>query len=299
MNLLFVLIPIFCLFLIGVLLRKSGLMHKDDGDVLLKLIFYVAAPALSFHSLLQIRLDANMVLFPIAAVMLAGINYILATGVANILKLPKPSRGVFLISSMIINTGFIYPFVIGAFGPEGIARVAIFDLVSSTLTFTWIYAIACQHNPKAQNHKTIAKKILVSPFIWATLLGLLCNLYTISVPENIITLTESLGLLVAPLFMISLGIYFDPKIVKLGPTLSAIGIRMVLGTLIGFLLAGMFNLEGVNREILILLAASPIGINTITFASLENLDRELAASIVSLGLLVGLVLTPLLLFVLN
>lgn len=102
-----------------------------------------------------------------------------------------------------------------------------------------------------------------------------------------------------PLFMIALGVFFEPKIVNLPPTLTAISIRMVIGTFVGIFLATIFGLSGIDKQILILLAASPIGINTITFASLENLDKELAASIVSVGLLIGLIVTPILMLVLG
>ena len=64
---------------------------------------------------------------------------------------------------------------------------------------------------------------------------------------------------------------------------------MVGGLAIGILFVKLFGLTGADRIATLILAASPVGFNTITFSSLEKLDDKFAASIVSAGLIVGMV----------
>jgi predicted permease len=47
-----------------------------------------------------------------------------------------------------------------------------------------------------------------------------------------------------------------------------------------------------ERAVLLTLCVAPVGFNTVTFASLENLDLRLATGTMSLSLAAGLVLVP-------
>ncbi|MDZ4182933.1 MAG: AEC family transporter, partial [Candidatus Cloacimonadaceae bacterium] len=99
-----------------------------------------------------------------------------------------------------------------------------------------------------------------------------------------------------PLVMIALGLYFEPKLKNLGKALIAIAIRMVGGLLLGLLLATIFGLEGITRTVVIVNSATPVGFNTLIFANLENMDREFAATMVSISILIALFYLPLLIY---
>jgi hypothetical protein len=73
-----------------------------------------------------------------------------------------------------------------------------------------------------------------------------------------------------------------------------VGDRHRLGTslLIGVGIIALFDLTGVERAVLLALCVAPVGFNTVTFASLENLDVRLATGTTSLSLIAGLVLVP-------
>jgi predicted permease len=49
----------------------------------------------------------------------------------------------------------------------------------------------------------------------------------------------------------------------------------------------------------LILSASPVGFNAVTFSSLEKLDDEFAASIVSMGLITGLIFISMLTIILG
>ncbi len=124
------------------------------------------------------------------------------------------------------------------------------------------------------------------------------NLIGLKIHESAVSLFKLLGDITIPLLMITLGLYFSPKLVHKWAVGSGILIRMAGGFAIGYLLTLLFGFDGLNRVIVILSATAPIGYNSLTFASLENLDKEFAASLVSFSVLIGLVVIPLLIWLL-
>jgi len=74
---------------------------------------------------------------------------------------------------------------------------------------------------------------------------------------------------------------------------------MGIGFVLGYSLALLFGLDGLERTIVIIGSSAPVGYNNLTFASMENLDKEFAASLVSIAMLIGVILVPLLIFLLQ
>ena len=85
---------------------------------------------------------------------------------------------------------------------------------------------------------------------------------------------------------------------KYGELVSAIFIRMIVGSLLGIRLTQLFGVQGVTRIIAIICSAAPAGHSTLTFSSLKNLDVDFAASLVPVSVFCGLVYIPILLYVL-
>ncbi len=74
---------------------------------------------------------------------------------------------------------------------------------------------------------------------------------------------------------------------------------MGVGLALGIALALIFNLHGVTRSVVVVCSALPIGFNTLIFANLENMDREFAATEVSISILIALFLIPYLIWLLG
>jgi hypothetical protein len=69
-----------------------------------------------------------------------------------------------------------------------------------------------------------------------------------------------------------------------------------LGLLLAFIFVTIFNLEGVMKAVVLVCAGSPVGYNALVFSTLEDLDKEFAANLVSFSILTGLIYVPILLF---
>ncbi|MCA9487147.1 MAG: AEC family transporter, partial [Nanoarchaeota archaeon] len=292
-------IPIILIFVLGYLLKKAKLVKKDNADFLLKLNFYVSLPALILISISNISLSFNLIYFPVIAMLIIGLTYGVSFLVGKLFHLKNESFGVFLVGTMIMNLGFTLPFFIAAYGKEGLARASLFDFGNGLLAFTIVYYLACKYGNNKRDSKAMIKKFIYSPPLWALFLAIVLNLTQTKIHEIGISFFQILGNMTIPLIMLSLGIYFSPKIVKILPLISAIFIRMFVGLLLGFIFVYLFNLEGLNKIIVLISASAPIGYNTLTFASMENLDKEFATRINSYSILIGIIFIPILIYFLS
>lgn len=199
---------------------------------------------------------------------------------------------------MIMNVGFALPFILANYGQEGIAKLSMFDFMNGLLTFTFIYSIAVAHGDKKPDKKFILKKILISPPVWALFLGILANFAQYTPPVALNTFLKNLAALTSPLIMLALGLYFTPKFVYPKLIASGIFIRFFVGGLLGLVFSYILGLKGVDRTIALIFASAPLGFNTLTFSNMENLDTKFATSLISTGILLGLITVPLLIILL-
>ncbi len=287
-------VPVILIFLTGYISRKIGLFSQQDADLFLKVVFYISLPALILLSVTKIELSPDFIYLPLISVLIILTTFSISYVSGWLFRLPKSVLGVFLTGTMIMNIGFVLPFFIAAYGEEGLARASLFDFGNGLLTFTFVYYFACRYGDNSKDSRTMIGKFVLAPPIWALLAAIILNLSNQPMPTILGNFFQTVGSLTIPLVMLSLGLYFKPTIVRLFPLSAAIIIRMLVGLALGFIFVGLFNLEGLNRLIVIISSAAPIGYNTLTFSSIENLDKEFAASLVSFSILIGIISVPIL-----
>ena len=291
--------PIILIALIGYLLKIFRIMKVEHGDFLLRLVFYVTLPALILVSFSKITLTLQYAFLPVIAVSIIVAMYLLAKLTGKALKISNPTLGALIVGTMILNNGFLIPFIVAAYGDEGLTRLLVFDFMNGILAFTWVYYIACKYGKNSYDRKTLFRKFLAAPPIYAIILSIILNLTDTHLPQILLQTSKIAGDTTVPLIMLSLGAFFTPRLVVPRAVFSGIVIRMVIGLLLGYIFSEVFGLSGLTRIIVLLGSSAPIGFNTITFASLENLDKEFAASLVSTAILIGIIYVPLFIFLMG
>lgn len=298
-NLAYNLIPVILIFVLGFLLKVLGVLKQDHGDVFMRVVFYLSLPALVILSLTRIELSRELAWLPLISFSIiliqGGISYLSG----KFMNLDRKAQGVLMVGTMIMNIGFALPFVIAAYGDEGLALLSIFDFSNAALAFTLVYYIACRYGEDANSSGLLIKKFLASPPIWALIAGVVLNLTDTAIPAVPAKLLQILGDLTIPLIMITLGVFFNIRIIKPGPVFAGIFIRMVLGFFLGLGFCYLLDLQGLIKAIVLIGASAPVGFNSIIFASMEKLDKEYAASMVSFGIISGLVVIPLIIYYLQ
>lgn len=285
------------LFFLGYFLKKLGLFGKDAGDTMLKLVFYVAQPAAILSSVSFINFDSSLLILPFLPAVVSTAILGIAFLIGRKLSMNSKKLGTFLVGTAIMNTGFSLPFVIAVYGNEGLARMVLIDVGNAFFVFSVVYILAAFYGDNNVSKSFIAKKLLISPPLWALVLALIINIFNLTIPTVLMSTVQTISYMIVPLIMIALGIYFSPKIFGLTHEFLAVFIRMGLGLLLGLAIVNIFNIAGMTAAVILIALASPIGYNTLTFSSLEKLDDEFAASMISVSIVCGILLIPVLMAV--
>ncbi len=291
-------IPVILIFFLGILLKKIKVLRNSDSDLLLKLVFYVCLPSLTIVSTQKVILVWQHLYIPAIPIVIVIFTYFLSYIISSCLKISRQTKGTFMVGSMIMNTAFVFPFVLSAYGEKGFAFATIFQFGTGLSIFTFIYYIAMRHSPQAGKGIKL-KKFLLLPPIWALVSGIILNLSGAGLPALLENFFQLLGLPTIPLVMLSLGVYFKPRAKNINRILLVFMIRILGGFLVSMFLTSLLQIEGMIRTVIVLCASAPVGYNTLVFSTLENLDKEFAANLVSISLILGMVYIPLLVFLLG
>jgi predicted permease len=289
-------IPLILAFFTGIAFKKLKLLSKEDAPVLLRLVLTVTLPALTIIAISNVVIVADMALIPVMAVIVVFLMFGISSFVGRRIKLSGPTFGSFLVGTMIMNTAYSLPFFAAAFGNEGLARASLFDIGNTFMIFTFTYFNAIKYGENSHTDKIQWGKFLRLPPLWAMLIAFVWKASSLQLPRLALNFLNLIGLPTVPLVMIALGLYFDPSLSNLGKAAIGIFIRMGVGLGIGIALAAIFGLQGITRTVVIVNSALPIGFNTLIFANFENMDREFAATLVSISIFIALFYIPLLIW---
>ena len=262
---------------------------------MLKVVFYAGMPALIFLSVVKIHFDPSLLLLCFFAPVVVSVSMIVLFGLRRSLlqKMNYKTFGALLTGVVIMNTGFLVPFVQVSYGAEGLARLAVIDAFNAITTVTLVYAVVVSLGKDKLDGKYIAGKLLIAPPLWSLVLALLFKFFSITPPDIIMHTFALIAQLVSPVILLALGLKFTLKIDKPLTVLLALALRFGLGVLIGLSFVRLFGLHGLDAQIVLFASLAPIGFNSITFSELEKLDVKFAASQASIGLIIAMLAAPL------
>jgi predicted permease len=286
------------LFVAGLAARRRGWLKPPQAGAMLRLVITVGLPALFIADVSRIPLRADLIALPASSLAIMLVTLAVSLLVGRAMRLPRPEQGALTLCGVSINNGFVFPFVIAAWGQAGFAELALFDLGHIIGQSTFVYMLAAWYGGHGASTAAILRRALTFPPLWALLAALALNVSEVALPAWLVLPLRTLGQAILLLVIVALGVLFDARLVRDGRVLAALGLRIVLGLVLGLALAWAFDLQGLTRAVVILGAAAPIGFSAVVFADREGLHRDLAASAASISVLLGLVYVPLALWLL-
>ncbi len=281
--------PLFAGFALGITLRWVGILGLDQARTLLTLGYFVFIPAVAFSATSNVEITQHLLLFPAFAFIVVMAGYCVGRFFSRRSDIEGTKKTVFILACMIVNSAVALAFLSAIYGPSGAARAVLFDLVNAPLIYGLGYAIAVRGNPSPHPQASMMKKVLFSPPLWGLALGLIVNFANIQVPQAIDKTMQSFSLAFGPIITIAVGLTVVIKWQNFVPSVIATSVRLITGIIVATFVVLIFRLEGIDRVAVLVLGVAPVGFNTVTFASLENLDLEFAAETISISLLVGMI----------
>ena len=286
-----------CLF-IGFLLKRYRLVEPNSFNALNTLIIYVALPALTLQYIPTIEINSDLI-YPI---LMPWINIVLSWIVFGYLgkKLGwgKAFTGAIIIMTGFGNTSFVgIPIVQALYGQAGIETVIMVDQPGSFVALTTLGILIAniysdKQKPSAMG---ILKNMLKFPPFIAFVLGFILNINKISLPADISIIFATLGGLVVPLALISVGMQLKLDFKSIYWKYIWLGLAfklMVFPAIIFVLYFILFQQSGQTIEITLLEAAMAPMITAGIVASSYDLKPRYCSLMLSVGIFVSFITIP-------
>ena len=283
-------LPIFLVAAMGfVLRRRLGL----DKQVLSKLTFYAFSPALVFSSLVSSEIPGDEMLqlaaYAVVVTLLIGLVTLLAS---RLLRLSRIDTVALLLVVMFVNSGN-YGLTLNRlrYGEDGLARAAVYFVVSTILVFTLGVFIASMGQV---DWRESLVRLLRMPAFYAVIAAVLIYSLDIHVPQPLLRGIELAGAGAIPVMLVVLGMQIADMtdLGRVWLALPASGLRLIVGPILAVIVASWFGLQGLNRATSIIEASMPTAVITTILAVEFNVRPGLVTSTVVLTTILSAITLP-------
>jgi predicted permease len=289
------LLPILLIAIAGYILGKTLTI---DSRTIGRIVFYVFSPLLVFNlmvtSQLNLQQAINTVEYTAAVITVMGM---IAFLLGRLFRLERPLLLAVILTVAFSNTGnYGLPLVKFAFGDEALAVASVF-YVTTTILFNTIGVIIA-----SLGHSDLKSAILgvfKLPIVYGVVLALLVKATGFEIPIPLSRTIEIAASGAVPLMIVLLGLELTK--IEWSHSFRALGIgvlaKLILGPIVGLLLASVFGLQGHAHQGSVIEAAMPAAVATTVVATEYRLESSLVTAIVFLGTILSpLTLTPLIVY---
>ena len=288
-------LPVLLLSGAGFVLGKA--LHIEARS-LGRVLFYIFSPVLIFDLLLQNHLKLNdaigVIVLTVCVVAVMGLLTFLF---GTFFKLERPALTSILITTMFSNTGnYGLPLVAFAFGKEALSYAGIYFVTTTVLFYTIGVLIASLGH---MNLKEAVIGLFKIPTLYAVLLAVLANVFSIPIPGPVNRAVELAAGGTIPLMLILLGVELT-RVQFLGSARAmqlSVALKLLIAPLIALLLTSVFGMSGPAQQASVTQASMPSMVSAMVLAAEYRLDSKLVTAIVFISTLLSpLTLTPLLVY---
>ncbi|MDQ2952211.1 MAG: AEC family transporter [Chloroflexota bacterium] len=282
-----VVLPVFLVAGLGFVFEKR---FRPPIGPFNQLALFILMPALVFQSLLTVDFRSEEPL-RIAAfvILLAVVMLAVALAIARIARLDRPTASAFMLTAAFPNLGnYGLPVVALAFGQEGLVFGTLLLAVQSVYSLTLAVVIASSSNATLTSS---LRQVLKQSVLYASIAGLVLNFAHVALPQFVISAIALPAQAAIPVMLIVLGLNLATTTRMEQPALVSLAVatRLVLGPLVGWLLAEALGLGGVARGVAIVGSAMPTGVFTILTATQFNARPRFVSNVVVASTIVSIV----------
>lgn len=275
-----------------------GKLLTVDSRSLGRVVFYVFSPLLVFDLMVKSQLNLRQALTTVgyasAVILVLGL---LAFAIGKLLQLERTALLAVILTVAFGNTGnYGLPLVKFAFGTDALAVASLF-YVTTTILFNTVGVVIASIGH--MDLKSAMLGLFKVPVVYGVLLALLIKGTGIQLPLPLSRTIEIAANGAIPVMLILLGLELTR--IEWSHSFRAVGagvaVKLLLGPVVGILLASLFGLQGHTRQGGVIEAAMPAAVATTVVATEYKLQPSLVTAIVFVGTALSpLTLTPLLVY---
>lgn len=292
-------VQMFLMMLLGYVLRKTGLLDQSFTGKLTTFLLCVSMPCLILHSVIGQEGERNLAeagqVFAIATVLYVALP-VVSLGIVKLLRLPRQQQGLYAFMMTFSNVGFMgFPLVGAIYGSGAVFYTAIINILFTVSSYT--IGIVLMHYGQG-SHVKPDPKLLLTPGVLLSVLAVVLYLLDWTFPEEVVSVTESIGNMTTPAAMLCIGSTLasmppkevvDDWRVYLFSAVKQIALPLALLPLLRLTVSSSY-LQG----ILYLLLLTPVANTSVLFATKYGFDEKLAAKGVFVSTVLSVATIPLL-----
>nr|WP_281412252.1 AEC family transporter [Miltoncostaea marina] len=285
--------------LAGAVARRAGVLRREDGPLLVRVVIHLTLPALVFLILARADLDGTLLLVPVAGLAIHAALLLLAAGATRVWGMERPRSGALIVATAVGNTGFFGLPLIAASG-DGFSQAAavMYDsLATGILTWTSTVAIASAYGRVEEGPRIDRRQVvrsLMLPPNWALVAGLAVNLAGVELSAAAERPFEILGAATLPLTMVYAGLMIEGRgLARLwGELTFVVVVKLGLAAVIGYGIALALGLEGDVLHTVVIMAAMPTAMMSLVIGAREGLRTDVLAGAVVVTTLLATLTLP-------
>jgi hypothetical protein len=292
-------IQMFLMIFLGYFLRKVKILDQVFTGKLTTLLLSVCMPCLILNSVIgrtgERDLAAAGQMFAIAVVLYVVLLPLLSLILVKVLRFPKKQQGIYMFMFTFSNVGFMgFPLVNAVFGSDAIFYTAIINIIFTVANFT--IGVLMMHMGQDTQAK-LDPKLLLTPGVILSLLAILLYLLDLTFPQEIVSVTASVGNMTTPAAMLCIGSTLASMQVKevlndwrvyLFSVIKQVLLPLALLPLIRLAVSSEYL-----QQLLYLLILTPVANSAVLLATEYGFDEKLAAKGVFVSTVLSVVTIPL------
>ena len=297
---------------IGFVLSRRGWFDEYSSALIARLVTAVSLPLYMIVSISK-NFDHNKLVAMAPDLLLPICSMLLAFGVgkiaAHVFKIKKERRGIFCTNFFIANTMFIgLPVNLALFGEKSIPAVMLYYMVNTTFFWTLGVHNIVQDTLSDTKNKAVffspaALKKIFSPPLAGFIVGIILVLLDCRLPSFLISSFQYIGNLTTPLSLVFIGIEMSK--IPLGEIgfdkdlLLGVAGRFLVCPVCVLALVPLLPVTPLSAQIFTLQATMPAMTQMAIVAKNYGADSAYAATLSFLTVLLGIVVVPLYMMLVN
>lgn len=274
---------IFILIIVGFFCGKIKMITDESVKGMNSIMLNIVTPCVIISSLQQ-EFDATLLKNFFLAVLSAVISHALSFVIGFLIIRDKDEsrRKTLQFAAMFSNCGFMaLPLIEAICGSEGLIYGAAYILVFNFIG--WTYGISMMSGTK----EVSIKKALINPGVIPSIIGLVLFIFSISLPEIILTPMEHFAGLNTPVPMLIIGYTISQlkfeDFFKLKDIFAALLIRLIITPAALMAVLYLIGIRGILFTTAIISASTPVAAMTTMFAIKFDRDYSLGSKLVAVS----------------
>ncbi|MDO8860806.1 AEC family transporter [Haliea sp. E1-2-M8] len=286
-------IPTFGWVVLGMLLRRVGLLQQRHIDAVSRFAFNAALPLLLFISAAGVDFAA-----------LGGATYLLAGVIATVLTLacgwvyarwrgfPRPTLGIFVQATFRSNLAIVgFALCHAAYGEAGLSLAALpVALLTALYNVLAVWVLQVTHGG-SRSMLGLLRGMAVNPLLLGIAAGVIVALTGWPLPSFTPLISQGLSLFFLPLMLVCIGGALRISVLRTAGSVTweATLWRLLVGPLLGVLVAVIMGVEPMQLGVMFLLLSAPVAAASFVMVVAARGDGTMAANIVVLTTLMSIV----------